>query len=118
MANDIKFKIEFPRGDSMEKAVQLTRGGEPAPDVFNDVFFTVKKNAGDYDVIFQKKMSTGGIVNDSEGHYVLYIAPEDTNELDFSEYDCDFEFVKTGYKRTFCGKLKLLKEVTHYYNEG
>ena len=117
MANDIKFKIEYPRGDSIQKGVQLTRDGEHAPETFEDVFFTVKKDCNDYDYVFQKRMSTGGIISDGDGHFTLFIDPEDTNDLPYGDYDCDFEFARAGYKRTFCGRFRLMKEVTHYYNE-
>jgi hypothetical protein len=117
MATDVKFRIEMARGDSLEKGFVLMIGGEPSTDVFDDVFFTVKKYHTDHDFILQKRMSTGSIIDDTNGHYTLFIEPEDTNELQFGEYDADIEFKREGYKRTFYGKFKLAKEVTHYYNE-
>ena len=110
-------QIEFARGDSYQKGLLLKRNGEPVTDTFEDIYFTVKKNYNEHDYIFQKRLSTGGIVYDGEGHYTMNIEPEDTNGLSFGDYDCDFEFRTEGYKRTFYGKLKLTKEVTHFYNE-
>ena len=115
---EVKFIIEFPRGDSYQKGILLKRNGVPIEDTFDEVYFTVKKKHQDYDVCFQKRMSTGGIVSDGNGHYTIFIQPEDSNQLDFGDYDCDIELKRADYKRTFYGKLKLTKEVTHYYNEG
>lgn len=109
--------IQMARGDSLEKGFILKQGTTPSTDVFDDVFFTVKKYHTDRDFVLQKRMSTGGIVSDGNGHYTLFIDPEDTNGLGFGSYDCDIEFMRSGYKRTFYGKFKLDKEVTHYYNE-
>lgn len=110
-------KIEFARGDSYQKGFILKRSGQPVTEVFDDIYFTVKKFCTDHDYLFQKRMSTGGIVDDGDGHYTLFIEPEDTNELSFGDYDCDIEVKRTGYKRTFQGKLTLTKETTHIYNE-
>lgn len=112
-------KLEFPRGDSYERGFimkdKTTR--EPVTEIFDEVYFTVKQNASDEEYLFQKRMTSGGIVYDGDGHYTLFIDPEDTNELDFIDYDCDIEFVKGNFKRTFYGVLTLTKEVTHQNNE-
>lgn len=118
MANEVKFKIEIARGDSYEKGFVFQRGTSPVTEVFDDVYFTVKKYYTDEDFVFQKRQSTGGITRDNTpGHYTLFIDPEDTNGLPFGDYDADFEFRKGNYKKTFYGKLKLAKEVTHQNNE-
>lgn len=109
--------IEFARGDSYQKGFILKRNGTTVTDTFDDIYFTVKHKFSDHDFILQKKLSTGGIVSDGSGHYTLFIEPADTNTLDIDQYDCDIEIVKDDYKRTFYGIFKLLKEVTHYYNE-
>lgn len=117
MAQEVKIRIEMARGDTLEKGFVLQLGGQPCTDVFDDVYFTVKRYHTDHDFIFQKRLSTAGIVSDGQGHYTMFIDPEDTNEMQFGEYDCDIEFKREGYKRTFYGKFRLAKEVTHYYNE-
>ena len=111
--------MEIPRGDSLEKGFVLKdkQSGEPITDVYDEIYFTVKSDAKERDYLFQKTMTAGGITDDGNGHYTLIIMPDDTNDLEFDTYDCDFEFVKDEHKRTFYGKLKLTKEVTHYYNE-
>lgn len=112
-------KLEFPRGDSYEKGfIMKSRSTrEPVTEVFDEIYFTVKTFASDEEFLFQKTLTGGGITSDGEGHYTLLIAPEDTDDLDFREYDVDFEFVKGTFKRTFYGVLKLTKEVTHSNNE-
>ena len=113
-------KLEFARGDSYDKGIIFKDkdSGRVISTEFDEVYFTVKKSAGEHDYLFQKKKSEGGIVYDGEGHYTLHIDPEDTNQLMFGDYDCDIEVKNNdGYKKTFYGTLKLTKEVTHQYNE-
>lgn len=114
-------KIEFPRGDSYERGFLLRNKttGQPITDTFEEIYFTVKKYTSDADFLFQKKMTTGGIVHDGEGHYTLYIRPSDTDGLPFGEYICDIELVKDGgeYKKTFFGSLELTRESTASNNE-
>lgn len=109
--------IEFARGDTYQKGFLLKQNDQVVTDTFSEIYFTVKQNYEETDYVFQKKMSTGGIADNGSGHYTLYIEPSDTNGLSFGEYDFDFEFVATGYKKTFAGVLKLTKEVTHQANE-
>lgn len=112
--------IAFARGDSHERGFLLKNKttGQPITTEFDEVYFTVKKFHTDDDFLFQKRMTTGGIQDDGNGHYTLYIMPDDTNGLAFGKYDCDIEFRKgTTYKRTFPGTLYLLTETTHQINE-
>jgi len=112
--------MEFARGDSYERGFILKnkKTGQPITTAYDDVFFTVKKYYTESEVKLQKKLSDGGITYDGDGHYTVIIRPEDTDSLAFGEYDFDIEFAKGGtYRRTFVGKLKLLKEVTFRSNE-
>lgn len=111
--------IQFPRGDSYERGFVLKNKNtdEPMAGPFDEIYFTVKKRWSGAECQLQKRMSEGGITDDGNGHFTLYIAPEDTDEMDFGEYDCDIEFVKEGFKKTFPGKFILDKEVTHLINE-
>lgn len=119
MAQKIVFTMEFPRGDSYQRGFQLEVNETIDTGDFDDIYFTVKKSFENFDYIFQKRLTTGGIVNDDMGHYIVNIRPEDTNDMDFGDYDCDIEFFRDtgGFKKTFCGRFKLTREVTHYYNE-
>jgi len=112
--------LRFSRGDSYERGFVLKDKAtqQVITDTFDEVYFTVKRNWRDADYQFQKRMTTGGITSDGDGHYTLYIQPEDTNNLAFGDYDCDFEFKRNdGYKKTFPGRLTLDKEVTYQGNE-
>lgn len=112
-------RIEFARGDSYARGISVKdrNTGETITEPFTEIYFTVKKQWSNEDYVLQKRLSTGGIVNDSEGHYVLNIAPEDTEQMGFGEYDFDFEFVRPGFRKTVCGTMKLTREVTHKNNE-
>lgn len=114
-------KLEFARGDSYEKGFVLQdhKTGERITEQFDEVYFTVKRNSNDPQPLLQKRMTTGGIENDGDGHYTIFILPDDTNKMGFGTYDCDIEFVKgeNEFKKTFVGTLTLGKEVTHKANE-
>lgn len=111
--------LKFARGDSYEKGFVLRNKSTKQPILteFNEVYFTVKNHYDDDEYCFQKRMSDGNIVYDGQGHYTLFIYPEDTDGMAIGKYDCDIEFVKEYYKRTFAGELELTKEVTHVSNE-
>ena len=111
------FKIKFPRGDTYEKGFLLKRNGQVDTDPFVNIYFTAKTKAKDSEYQFQKRLSDGGIVNDGNGHYTVFFTPEDTNGMSFREYDCDIEFVRDNFKKTFEGVLELTKESTHQNNE-
>lgn len=112
--------IEFARGDSYDRGFVLRdkQTKEVITDEFDEVYFTVKKTWTDEEFKLQKRKSTGGITYEGEGRYTLHILPEDTDEMQFGEYDCDIEVKNdNGFKRTFYGRMKLTKEVTHEINE-
>ena len=113
------FKIEFARGDSYERGIGVREKGEQTPLIadWDDIYFTVKSNFKNKNYVLQKRLSDGTIQDDGNGHYTLFIRPEDTNDLQFGDYDCDFEFKKDELTKTFTGALTLTKEVTHSYNE-
>ena len=112
-------EIVFARGDSYQRGFLLKnkKTGQPITETYDNVYFTAKKLYTDKDFRFQKRMSDGGIVSDGDGHYTLFIYPEDTDGLPFGDYDFDIEFVKDRYKKTFSGTLTLAKETTHADNE-
>lgn len=114
-----QMKIEFPRGDSYEKGFILKdkKTKQPIVDVFDEVYFTVKKTLYMDKYCFQKRMTDGGIVNDGNGHYTLFILPSDTDGMSFGDYICDVEFVKGDCKKTFVGTLTLTTEVTYAGDE-
>ena len=117
-------EIEMARGDILTKSFVI-RGPDKQPytTAFDDIFFTVKKTAEDRDFKFQKRLSTGGIeavLDDGTltGTYQFTIMPEDTDDLLYGDYVFDIELLLDGViKRTFLGRFRMLKEVTHHYNE-
>jgi len=111
--------IDMARGDR-ETRVFHVNGPDKTPfeDTFDNIYMTVKKFANDKNYKFQKRLSDGGIIKVDEGTYEFTILPEDTDGLEFGDYDFDIEFVIDGeLKKTFCGVLHLSKEVTHRHNE-
>ena len=110
------YKIEFPRGDTYEKGFILKRGDTQITDQPDEVYFTVKNNYEEKNSLIQKTITNGGIVFNN-GHYTLKINPDDTDGRKYGDYVFDFEFIFSGAKTTFCGKLKLTNEVTFAGNE-
>lgn len=87
-------------------------------DSIDQIFFTVKKHYYNAQPVFQKTLENG-IDSDGEGNYLITILPEDTENLEFGEYDFDIEIIRApDIKKTFVGVLMLTKEVTHRQNEG
>ena len=107
------------RGDMLTKSFVIrSSDGTPYTETLDNIYLTVKKSANDRDYKFQKRLSDNSIESLGEGRYQFTIEPEDTDPLQFEEYAFDIELYKEDViKRTFYGKLKLEKEVTHYYNE-
>lgn len=113
-------QITMPRGDlrKFKIAVKESATGEITEKTFDDIYFTVKiiYLAEPYKI--QKRLSAGTIVKDEAGYYHFSILPEDTNDLQFGDYDFDIELVKEGtIKQTTIGKLTLSPEVTYEINE-
>ena len=111
-------EITMCRGDIHSLSFHFILNGERYSDTPDDIYFTVKKNYNNRVPIFQKRLSDGTIEYDGNGTYRIQIEPEDTQSLQFGEYDFDIEIVSLpSIKKTFNGKLILEKESTHYYNE-
>lgn len=112
--------ITMPRGDlrSFKLAVKESASGAITEKTFDDIYFTVKVIYLAEPYKIQKRLSAGTIVKDEEGYYHFTIQPEDTNDLQFGDYDFDIELVKEGaIKQTTIGKLTLSPEVTYESNE-
>ena len=118
-------RIAMPRGDIRLVRFRVNnRRGKPADVDFTEIYFTVKRSAKDRPFIFQKRLSTGGIVKLGTGDYQLKIEPEDTcnmvvNDVSFPHYDFDIQVeYEDSVKETFTGIFVLNSEVTHIENEG
>lgn len=112
-------EITMARGDLVSKTFQIFGPDKtPFTDTFDNIYMTVKKFANDKNYKFQKKLSDGSIVSNGNGEYQFTIQPEDTDNLDFTDYDFDIELVINGsLKQTYYGVLHITKEVTHRGNE-
>lgn len=111
--------IEMARGDLESRTFRVNGSNRsPFTDEFDEIYFTVKKFFNDKNYKFQKRLSDGGIVSMGDGVYQFTIMPEDTDGLEFGDYDFDIELVIEGeIKKTYLGVLHLGKEVTHHNNE-
>ena len=114
-------KISMARGDLFVFPFAVFLDNEQVTAEMDEIWFTVKKHYYDEEALFQHRLTDGGIMSDGEGTYTVTIAPEDTEELAFGQYDFDIQVEKSGtlsIKRTFYGTLNLGPEVTHKGNEG
>ena len=85
---------------------------------FTEIYFTVKKTTKDRLYMFQKKLSTGGIVKLGSGDYEVKIASADTENMSYGDYKFDIELVyEDQLKDTFVGDFILTEEVTFNENE-
>ena len=116
-------RIAMPRGDIYY--IQFTvSNDEDSPEIdFDEIYFTVKKKYTDPHYLFQKRLTTGGIIKTDANTYRIKISPEDTNNLPFSKptdpYDFDIELIYGNtIKTTLCGEFVLTKESTWASNEG
>lgn len=110
-------KIQFRRGDSHEQGFLLTVQQQPDLTEYDEIYFTVKKQAHESLPLLQKRLTDGGIVSDGAGHYTIFFVPGDTDGLMFGVYDFDIELKKENFKKTFVGQFVMDKEVTHIINE-
>lgn len=112
-------EISMARGDMITRSFKIYGSdGEPFTEAFDNIYFTVKKFADNEDYLLQKRLSDGGIESAGFGVYQFVIEPGDTDRMPFGDYDFDIELVIDGrLKKTFPGKFKLTKEVTHLNNE-
>lgn len=93
--------------------------GEICETDFTEIYMSVKKYLNDRDVLFQKRLSAGGIEKLGPGDYQIKIEASDTESLDFKkQYPFDIELVyENEIKQTTCGELILTPEVTCVWNE-
>jgi len=99
--------IELTRGDSAKIILSVTKDDGSDYNINGDtVRFSVKRSVDSSDMVFQKSMTTGCIIN---------ILPEDTASLAYGEYVYDVELTTTsGDVCTVVppSKFSILPEVT------
>jgi len=113
--------ITMPRGDIRLIRFQVIdqQTENPSQIDFTEIYMSVKESIYDKEVIFQKKLTDGGIEKLADGDYQIKINPEDTESLAFnSSYPFDIELIyQDEIKQTECGELHLTPEVTCNWNE-
>lgn len=112
--------ITMPRGDIRDVRFTVYEpSGEISEIDFDEIYFTVKRRAGDANYLFQRRLTTGGVIKIETGVYQFTIAAADTDDLDTGQYVFDIEIcLGTAVKQTTVGTLELTPEVTHACNEG
>lgn len=111
-------KITMPRGDIRNIKFTISDSTGIIDTPFDEVYFTCKRGWTQQNYIFQKKLSDGTIVFDTQGYYHLVIESIDTSGLTYGEYVFDIQVVNgTSLKQTSVGTLKITEEVTFLNNE-
>ena len=113
--------VTMPRRDIRLIRFQIydAQTGQLSAVDFDEIYMSVKKTIYDRDVIFQKRLSNGGIEKLGPGDYQIKIDSEDTSGLNFNlTYPFDIELVYGDeIRQTECGELTITPEVTCAWNE-
>lgn len=118
----VRFLIKNPSYDTSNDNTSPSENEITDLD-FSEIYFTVKKNTRENDVIFQKKLSDGSIIKIGQGDYQLKIDPSDTSDLLYGNYKFDVqlewidELGEKQIKESFVGDFVVLEEVTFAINE-
>lgn len=109
--------MQLIRGDTYKfKFQRIDAYGNVIRTLAPQLFFTVKRNAGDKNFIFQKTIQD--ITFDDEGYYHVVIEPADTDGMKFGNYVYDIEVITSQYKKTISiGSFTVAQEVTWAINE-
>lgn len=112
--------IKMPRGDIRPVSFCVEDENGDASDIlFDEIYFTVKDQFKNPRYVLQKTLTGGDIERNQNGEYEFVLAPEDTQDLRFANYDFDIEILYgTVIKETFMGILELTPECTHAGNEA
>ena len=105
------------RGDTCEKMINISGWNKE----ITQMYFTMKKEDKDKDIVLQKKLGNGivKISNEETESYLLTIDATDTDELltDYG-YVFDIEIVSNSVKRTIVkGTITLTTDITQTINE-
>ena len=110
----------MPRGDIRLVRFTVNDPNGTVTDIdFTEIYFTVKKTANDVRYLFQKRLSTGGIIKIDQGDYQIKIEPSDTQNMTYGKYKFDIQLdFLNEVKETFVGDFELSEEITFPENEG
>jgi hypothetical protein len=113
--------ITMPRGDIKIVRFQVydLQTGDLSQTDFTKIYMSVKRTIHERDVLFQKRLSDGGIEKLGTGDYQIKIDGPDTESLNFNtSYPFDIELLYGNeIKQTEYGELELTPEVTCVWNE-
>lgn len=105
----VNYQIQMVKGDTLSFGMEF----EGLDQDLETAFMTVRKNALDTDIIFQKSLGNG-IEKVDENQYIVRVAPEDTKDLDAGNYDFDLQISANGDVFTIIvGVLVLEQDVTY-----
>lgn len=108
----------FFRGDTCEKMINISGWNKE----IDQMYFTMKKEEKDKDIVLQKKLGNGitKVTDEEIESYLLVINATDTDDLltDYG-YVFDIEIVSGSIKRTIVkGTITLTTDITQTINEG
>ena len=112
--------ITMPRGDIRDVRFTVYEpSGEISEIDFDEIYFTVKRRAGDETALIQKTLTGSDITKIDTGVYQFRIQAEDTDALQTGNYTFDIELCfENSVKQTTVGTLELTPEVTWAGNEN
>ncbi len=115
--------MEIIRGDTIYKKFQRHYcGGEVITELPDKMFCTIKYDPDMEEFLIQKTLNHGITFNPADDYYYLKFAPEDTDNLPFTNgvpLYMDIEVITGKYKRTIIKEpVEITSEVTHARNEG
>lgn len=113
-----KSNLSITRGDYKRfKFQRKNRQKEVITEMPEKMYFTVKQNENEKNVLFRKTLENG-ITKDAENYYHIEILPSDTDELEFGKYIYDIEIKNDNKPKTIkIGEFNVTLEVTHKENE-
>lgn len=80
------------------------------------IYFTIKRNFTEEEVLVQRRIES--MTQTADGYWHFQIAPEDTEGLNYGQYCWDLEVIQEGFKTTIArGYLQLTNEATFASNE-
>ncbi len=107
MPNYTTYNIKMVKGDTESFGFEVT-----GIDSLDTAFFSCKRNSQDTNYLFQKSLGAG-ITQSTESHYIVRIAPEDTQSLAPGQYWYDLDIGKDGDIFTILrGVLELVPKIT------
>ena len=101
--------MELTRGDTgAYKFQRHNADGEVIMEKADEIYFTVKTNGYNDNVLIQKTIDD--MEFDEDGYYHFIIQSSDTDNLDYGTYMYDIEVIQNGMKTTVAKNYFILEE--------